>query len=103
MLPLIVGTLSVTFWAVLVAIPLGLGAAIYLSEFAPARVREVVKPSLEVLAGIPTVIGSGLLPGVLARAWAGDPVGTHFAPHPVGERFFLTRLRFEELPAQAGA
>jgi phosphate transport system permease protein len=42
--------------ALLIAVPLGLLAAIYLSEFAPARVREVVKPSLEVLAGIPTVV-----------------------------------------------
>jgi phosphate transport system permease protein len=55
-LPLIVGTLSVTFWAVLVAIPLGLGAAIYLSEYATDRTRKVLKPLLEVLAGIPTIV-----------------------------------------------
>ena len=54
--PLIVGTLSVTFWALLVAIPLGLGSAIYLSEYASPRRRVVLKPMLEILAGIPTVV-----------------------------------------------
>ena len=55
-LPLIIGTLSTTFWACLVALPLGLGTAIYLSEYARPRVRKTVKPILEVLAGIPTVV-----------------------------------------------
>ena len=55
-LPLVVGTLSVTFWACLVAMPFGLGAAIYLSEYARPRARKVLKPALEVLAGIPTVV-----------------------------------------------
>jgi phosphate transport system permease protein len=54
--PLIVGTLSVTLWAMVVAMPLGLGAAIYLSEYARPRVRKTLKPALEVLAGIPTVV-----------------------------------------------
>jgi phosphate transport system permease protein len=54
--PLIVGTLSVTFWAVLIAIPFGLGSAIYLSEYASARTRSFLKPMLEVLAGIPTIV-----------------------------------------------
>lgn len=54
-LPIVFGTLSVTLWGMLVAIPLGLGAAIYLSEYAPTRVRKVVKPVLEVLEGVPTV------------------------------------------------
>ena len=55
-LPLVVGTLSVTFWACLVAMPFGLGAAIYLSEYAGRRTRRTLKPALEVLAGIPTVV-----------------------------------------------
>jgi phosphate transport system permease protein len=55
-LPLIVGTLSVTFWACVVCIPFGLGSAIYLSEYARPRVRRFLKPALEVLAGIPTVV-----------------------------------------------
>ena len=54
--PLVVGTLSVTFWAVLVAIPFGLGSAIYLSEYASARTRKMLKPMLELLAGIPTIV-----------------------------------------------
>ena len=55
-LPLISGTLVITAIATSVAIPLGLGAAIYLSEYASVRVRKVLKPTLEVLAGIPTVV-----------------------------------------------
>jgi len=54
--PLVTGTLSVTIWACLVAMPFGLGAAIYLSEYARPRVRKALKPALEVLAGIPTVV-----------------------------------------------
>ena len=55
-IPLIVGTLSTTLWACLICLPLGLGTAIYLSEYARPRVRQTVKPILEVLAGIPTVV-----------------------------------------------
>jgi phosphate transport system permease protein len=55
-LPLVVGTLSVTLWACVVALPFGLGAAIYLSEYARPRTRKWLKPALEVLAGIPTVV-----------------------------------------------
>ena len=55
-LPLVSGTLVMTGIAVIVAIPLGLGSAIYLSEYASPRVRKVLKPTLEVLAGIPTVV-----------------------------------------------
>jgi phosphate transport system permease protein len=55
-LPLLVGTFSVTVWACLVCMPFGLGAAIYLSEYARPRARRILKPALEVLAGIPTVV-----------------------------------------------
>jgi phosphate transport system permease protein len=54
--PLVVGTFSVTFWALLVAIPFGLGSAIYLSEYASPKRQAVLKPMLEILAGIPTVV-----------------------------------------------
>ena len=54
-LPIVVGTLTVTFWALLIAIPVGLLSAIYLAEYAPVRVRKTIKPVLEVLEGIPTV------------------------------------------------
>jgi phosphate transport system permease protein len=52
---IIVGTLSTTHWGLIVAIPVGFLSAIYLSEYASPRVRKVIKPILEVLAGIPTV------------------------------------------------
>jgi phosphate transport system permease protein len=55
-LPLVSATLLVTGIAALVAFPVGLGTAIYLSEYAKGRVRKIVKPVLEVLAGIPTVV-----------------------------------------------
>jgi phosphate transport system permease protein len=55
-LPLITGTLLVTVIASIVAIPVGLGSAIYLSEYAQPKVRNVLKPILEILAGIPTIV-----------------------------------------------
>ncbi|PSB00962.1 phosphate ABC transporter permease subunit PstC [Merismopedia glauca] len=55
-LPLLSGTLVTTAVALFVAIPIGTISAIYLSEFAPLRLREVVKPGLELLVGIPTVV-----------------------------------------------
>ena len=55
-LPLVAGTLVVAAVALVIAIPLGTIIAIYLSEFAPHRVREIVKPFLEMLEGVPTVV-----------------------------------------------
>lgn len=55
-LPLLNATLLMALGALLVAVPLGLLAAIYLSEYAPPSVRSIVKPILEILAGIPTVV-----------------------------------------------
>lgn len=55
-LPLLSGTLLITVIACLVAMPIGLASAIYLSEYAPSKVRKVVKPILEVLAGVPTIV-----------------------------------------------
>ncbi|HBA35453.1 MAG TPA: phosphate ABC transporter permease subunit PstC, partial [Gammaproteobacteria bacterium] len=55
-IPLFTGTMLISFIALLVAVPIGLMAAIYLSEYANSKVRAVVKPLLEVLAGIPTVV-----------------------------------------------
>ena len=54
-LPIVMGTFTVTLWGLLVALPVGLGSAIFLSEYASPRVRKVLKPTLEVLAGVPTV------------------------------------------------
>jgi phosphate transport system permease protein len=55
-LPLVTATLWTTVIALVVAVPLGLGAAVYLAEYARPRVRRVLKPILEILAGIPTVV-----------------------------------------------
>jgi phosphate transport system permease protein len=55
-LPLISGTLTITVIALLVAVPMGTVIAIYLSEFAPHRVREVIKPALELIQAVPTIV-----------------------------------------------
>jgi len=54
--PLVMGTLMTTLIAALIALPLGLAAAIYLSEIAGERARSILKPVLEVLAGVPTIV-----------------------------------------------
>lgn len=54
--PLVLGTLMITGIALAAAIPIGLAAAIYLSEYASPRVRAILKPALEILVGIPTVV-----------------------------------------------
>ena len=81
-LPIVAGTFSVTFWGLVVALPVGLGSAIYLSEYASRRVRTVVKPTLEVLAGIPTVafgfFALNTVTPILRDNWPGflgDPPG----------------------------
>ena len=55
-LPLVWGTVMVTIISLAVAVPFGLGSAIFLSEYAPERLRKTVKPVLEILAGVPTVV-----------------------------------------------
>jgi phosphate transport system permease protein len=72
--PLIVSSLIVTGVAMVVALPLGLGAAVYLSEFARPRIRAMLKPVLEVLAGVPSVVV-----GFFALGW--------IAPNIVGSLF----------------
>src|SRR5215203_5563106 len=79
-LGIVAGTLNVVLWAMLLAIPLGLGAAVYLSEYASPRMRKLIKPALEVLVGIPTVaIGffavSFILPHVIVPLWPGELLG----------------------------
>jgi phosphate transport system permease protein len=56
MVPLIIGSLKATLVALLLSIPLGVGAAIYVSQLARPAVREIVKPTIEMLAGIPSVV-----------------------------------------------
>jgi phosphate transport system permease protein len=53
---LVAGTLNVTLWALVIAVPLGLATAMYLSEYAHPNTRKVLKPVLEALAGVPTVV-----------------------------------------------
>jgi phosphate transport system permease protein len=55
-LPLVTATLLVTVIALLLAVPLGLGAALYLSEYASRRARKILKPTVELLAGVPSVV-----------------------------------------------
>ena len=55
-LPLLTGSLLIAFGAAAIALPIGLACAVYLSEYAHARVRSIIKPVLEILAGIPTVV-----------------------------------------------
>jgi phosphate transport system permease protein len=55
-LPLVLGTILVSLVAILIALPLGLGVAIYLSELAAGRTRRLLKPAVELLAGIPSVV-----------------------------------------------
>lgn len=79
---IVVGSMWVAAIALVVSIPLGLGAAFYLSEYASTRVRKVIKPILEVLAGIPTVVfGFFALnfvnPNLVAKLWPVGDVGTY--------------------------
>jgi len=55
-LPLVLGTMLISSVAMVVAVPLGLAAAIYLSEYANPRIRRIIKPILELLAGVPTIV-----------------------------------------------
>ena len=77
-LPLLWGTLYISFIALLVAVPVGLLAAIYMSEYAGPRVRAVAKPALEVLAGIPTIVY-----GLFALITVGPFLRDYFA-QPLG-------------------
>jgi phosphate transport system permease protein len=79
-LPLVLGTLWTTAIALLVAVPLGLGAAVFLSEYAKDGTRRTLKPILELLAGIPSVVygyfALQFVTGVVLQDWLGLPVGT---------------------------
>jgi phosphate transport system permease protein len=74
LLPLLTGTLKVTFVALLIALPIAIGAAIFTSEFAPQRVRELIKPAVEILAGIPSVV-LGFFALMVLATWLQDTFG----------------------------
>lgn len=78
LIPLLWGTLYISFVSMLVAVPIGLFAAIYLAEYASSRVRSIVKPLIEVIAGIPTVVF-----GLFALVTVGPFLRDYFA-QPLG-------------------
>jgi phosphate transport system permease protein len=78
LIPLLWGTLYISFVAMLVAVPIGIFTAIYLAEYASARVRSIVKPLIEVIAGIPTVVF-----GLFALVTVGPFLRDYFA-QPLG-------------------
>jgi len=80
-IPLIAGTMLISFLAMCVAVPIGLMSAIYMAEYAAPRVRAVAKPALEILAGIPTVVYgffAALTVAPLFREW-GSAIGLDVA------------------------
>ncbi len=77
LLPLFAGTLKVTIIAVLIAIPLAVAAALYTSEFAPSWARETIKPCIEILAGIPSVV-VGFFCLMVIASWLQDSFGWTF-------------------------
>ncbi|TDE38267.1 phosphate ABC transporter permease subunit PstC [Antarcticimicrobium sediminis] len=82
-LPVILGTMVITVVALFVAIPVGLLSAIYLNEFAPRKLRAVIKPVLEILAGVPTVVYGFFAVLVVAPAIRdlGQSIGIDVAPN----------------------
>lgn len=72
---LFVGTLKVTAVALAIAVPLSVAAAVYVSELAPARVRELLKPAIELLAGVPSVV-IGFFALVVMASWIQRAFGT---------------------------
>jgi len=72
--PLIVGTIKVVLIAILFAVPLAIGAAVYVSQYAPPRVREMIKPVVELLAGIPSVV-LGFFALLVMATWFQDWFG----------------------------
>ncbi len=82
-LPVLVGTLVITVIACIVAIPVGIFTAIYLNEFAPARLRGFAKPALEILAGVPTVVYGffAVLTVAPALRGAGAALGVDVSPN----------------------
>lgn len=80
-IPLLAGTLMITLIAMIIAVPVGVMAAVYLSEYIPSSTRDKIKPALEVLAGIPTVVYGYFAVLTVApalRSW-GDVLGLDIA------------------------
>lgn len=75
--PLFLGSLKVTVLSMLVSIPVGVGCAVYLAQYAPQRLREIVKPIIELLAGVPSVV-LGFFALMMVATWAQDAFGFRF-------------------------
>src|SRR5262245_25607202 len=75
--PLVLGTLKVTLIAMLIGTPLALAAALYTSEFAPVRIREWIKPTIELLAGIPSVV-MGFFALIVLASWLQNRFGLEY-------------------------
>lgn len=75
--PLFVGTLKVTLLTMLLSVPLGVGAAVYVSQYAPRWLREIVKPALELLAAIPSVV-LGFFALMVLATWVQDALGLDY-------------------------
>ncbi|MCZ7681931.1 MAG: phosphate ABC transporter permease subunit PstC [Sandaracinaceae bacterium] len=75
MIPLFVGTLKVTVLTMLISVPVGVGAAIFVSQYAPRWLRELTKPALELLAAIPSVV-LGFFALMVLATWLQDAFGT---------------------------
>jgi phosphate transport system permease protein len=74
LIPIILGTLKATFVGMLFACPVGVAAALFSSEFAPPRLREIIKPTIELLAGIPSVV-MGFFALIVLATWLQDAFG----------------------------
>ena len=72
--PLVVGTIKVTLIAMLVAVPLGVGAALFVSQYAGRRLREIIKPTVELLAGVPSVV-LGFFALMVMASWLQQALG----------------------------
>ncbi|HEY9378491.1 MAG TPA: ABC transporter permease subunit, partial [Jiangellaceae bacterium] len=81
---IVVGSVIMGSVAMLVAVPFGLATAIYLSEYAPRRVRKIVKPTIEVLAGIPSVVV-----GFFVLNWVAPELVNQFFDQPPGAKSML--------------
>ncbi len=75
--PLFIGSLKVTVLAMLISVPLGVGSAIFVATYAPSRAREIIKPIIELLAGIPSVV-LGFFALMVVASWAQAAFGFHY-------------------------
>lgn len=76
-MPLLLGSLKVTLLTMLWSVPIAIGAATFISQYAPKRVRDIVKPAVEMLAGIPSVV-LGFFALMVLATWIQDAFGFHY-------------------------